>query len=209
MLTLLNAEHALIATDQLVYTAEETTALLDMLSRSEQVSRQAENMNSEMEKSFEATRTEGFQAGFAEGRAKATEELSKQLAVLHEKTEHQSDQIRQQCIDLALEIVRRIGLATGSPQTMADLATHAAAELLPGQSAVLRVPLDDAPAVASLISNEETGTRSIEVKGDAALGPGECVLDTDSGSLHAGLETQLQVMGRSLASRVDSDVITS
>jgi len=133
MLTLLNAEHALIATDQLVYTAEETTALLDMLSRSEQVSRQAENMNSEMEKSFEATRTEGFQAGFAEGRAKATEELSKQLAVLHEKTEHQSDQIRQQCIDLALEIVRRIGLATGSPQTMADLATHAAAELLPGQ----------------------------------------------------------------------------
>ena len=205
LLTLVNHEQALVSTDQLVYTAKETSALLDVIAASECVTEKAADNAKAMEALQADATDKGYNDGLEQGRADAQQALATALAKL--QTQNTSDQsaMREQSIQLAIDIVRRIGLAAGDSNTVASLARQAAEELLPQQQAILRVPVADVEAVNNIFRESPPTGCSIEVREDPSLTSGECALDTDSGTVHAGLETQLRVISDNLIERMQSD----
>ena len=205
LLTLINHEQAVVSTDQLVYTAEETSALLNVVATSERINEKAEN-HAKATKALQSEAIDkGYNEGLEQGRADAQKALANALKELHTRNATDQSALREQGIQLAIDIVRRIGLAAGGSKTVASLARQAAEELLPQQQAILRVPAADIEAVSDIFRESPPIGCHIEVREDPSLTSGECALDTDSGTVHAGLETQLRVIGDNLIERMHAD----
>ena len=136
--------------------------------------------------------TAGLAAGYGEGRAAAMAEVSAELLALTGRADADRARVRNDVSQLALEVVRRIAGEIGEADTVAALASRAAADLLPDAIATVRVRPEALEATAARLA----GNRGLTVIADPTLAFGDCLIETPLGISHAGLDIQLAAVER-------------
>jgi len=200
MLSIFNKNGTTLATDQLVYSAEELGSVETVLAKIAQLDEKLAQANSEIEKAKAEAMALGEQQGFKKGRAIARRKISIALLTSQREVTQQQNRMHEASVQLALEIVRRIGLTCSSSETLVSLAMHSARELEPNEKASLCVHPDMEEAVRARLKHvpDEDVLWLLDVVPDDSLNPDDCFLKTAHGSLFVGLESQLRVIERSL-----------
>ena len=106
------------------------------------------------------------------------------------------DRLRGQAATLALEIVRRIAVDLGPDATVAALAERAVRDLLPEEPIRVRVAAERVGAVSARLWPIHG---RVEVAAEPGLDPDECLIDTPSGHVRAGLAVQLAALEKAFA----------
>jgi type III secretion system HrpE/YscL family protein len=139
----------------------------------------------------------GHEQGLAEGRQAARQELAERLLALNDDARRQHEQLRQQVVPLALQVVHKLLGGFAPDAVLAALARTAMDDLLPSPGLTLWVHPEQCEAVRSRLSGH-TGEPAWpgEVRADPSGAPGTCRLETDHGSVDASLPTQLDQLQR-------------
>ncbi|HUG22603.1 FliH/SctL family protein [Piscinibacter sp.] len=131
------------------------------------------------------------EAGFAAGRGEALRGTGVTLLaawqVAADAARVDAQTLREAVVVLATQVVQRIADDLAPPDVVAALVQRASHELAPDQPAVVRVHPDVAAAV-----RQRAGGSTLDVRADPTLAPLDCVFDTPTGQLLAGLRTQLR-----------------
>ena len=147
----------------------------------------------EVEAIREQSRKEGFDAGYAEGRAAAMAE-AQQLAVTVKKLDAAFEGIEGRVADellaLAVEIGRQVvrGEITARPESLLDVVREALAQL-PHQHAAIFLNPDDASLVRSYIG-DQLGHAGHRINEDPQLKRGDCVIESGSSQVDATVATR-------------------
>jgi len=162
---------------------------------------------SEQEARIETAEREGFEAGFEKGQSEgyeaALEHIAVKLVALTKDAAASREQLRDQSVELALSIVRKIAEGIGTSETVAALATSAARQLAPHEPIVLRVHPDVEQEIrVRLVASSRPAKQFIDIIADSSLAESDCVLETEFGQIKAGLETQLNVLHQKLYGQV-------
>lgn len=143
-----------------------------------------------------AARAEGFEAGRAEGLERAAARTAEVLAETHRVLDAERDRLRGQAAALALDIVRRIAVELGPDATVAALAERAVRDLLPQEPIRVRVAAERVGTVSARLWPIH---ERVEVAAEPGLDPDECLIDTPSGHVRAGLAVQLAALEKAFA----------
>jgi len=205
MLTVYNRNGTTLATSQLVYSPDEVEAVDSVIKKIELLDMKLAKAEEDIQTALEEARELGEKEGFARGRAIARRKISIALLTSQRDVNRQREQLHDSSVELALEIVRRIGLTSPPAETLISLAKNSARELSPNEKATLCVHPEHEKEVKNRLlntSNEEIQWL-LEVAVDDSIEPQDCVLKTAHGSLFVGLESQLRIIERSLNERVN------
>jgi flagellar biosynthesis/type III secretory pathway protein FliH len=144
---------------------------------------------------------EGFQQGFDHGASQWAEALRR----ARERTAELAREARPEVVRLALRVAEKIlrQRIELSPEAMLPMVDEALRVFLSESHArvVLRVHPDDAPALQAREQRwreRHPAIASLAVVPDEAVGRGGCRIETESGTVDATLETQLDVIERHL-----------
>lgn len=158
----------------------------------------ARRIRSEAEAARDAIRAQAVEEGRREGLARA----AGALAAAGAARDRLLAASEQEVVTLALRVARRIlRLELADREgAVAELAARAVAEARERREVVLRVNPADGPAVrASEGALGATLVRArLVVREDPAVAPGAVVVDTEAGRIDAGIEAQLEHLGRVL-----------
>ena len=142
-------------------------------------------------------------AGYAEGRAQALAEVAPRLIDAWDQASRSAQAdvqaLRETVSALAVRVTERLAQDLAPADVISALARRASEEFLPDTSAVLRVHPDVAHAVRERMSGGTPTSAVFDVRADATLGPLDCVFETPSGTLLAGLRDQLSEVMRGWA----------
>lgn len=200
LVTLLNQDSNYVATGQLVYGREETQDLKSLFERLEKLDSLLEKTESEVAILKEKARVDGYARGYDEGKAEARNKLSKALLVSQREVLAAKTDMRPYSVQLAVNIVRKIGLELGKATCITQLAAKCAEEMSSDDYIKLHVSpevVDDVSAnLSSLLI--DSGSPSIDVVVDEELDSTACILSTAFGTVHAGLEDQLSIIQNTL-----------
>lgn len=164
----------------------------------------------------EEARSLGYKDGLEAGRREASAEAEAILQKARDEAESiaaQAGEERQRIlagakedmISLTLAVVRRIlrSEVLARPEAIGDM-IKAALEKVRGQEEItVKVSTGDLPQVESRRGEwlaDLPGTRSLEVKGEEGLGPGDFIIQTDQGYLDGRLERQVREIEEGLRS---------
>ena len=198
LFTLVHTEAVTVATDQLVFSAEETGALQHIIEQAEAVSGIHAGWATKLADAEEQGYNSGHEKGHAAGVKLANEQVATRLLELAEQAAIEREQVRLSAAQMALDIVRSIAKGVGNESLLPALARSAAADLLPNQQAVLHLHPDELAGVErQLQAWSDAGDAVAAITGvvaDDSLAPGGCILETPSGQVVADLETRLRVI---------------
>lgn len=147
-----------------------------------------------------AAHVQGFEAGRAEGLERAAAQVAELLAETHRVLDAERERLRRQAAALALDIVRRIAADLGPDATVAALAERAVRDLLPEEPIRVRVAAERVGTVSARLWPIH---ERVEVLAEPGLGPDECLIDTPSGHVRAGLAVQLAALEKAFG-RLDA-----
>ncbi len=187
-----------VGTDQLVFSAAQTGALQDIVAQAARI----QSLHDAAEQRLGEAEQAGFDAGHARGleagRAEARDECLRQINEHAEQLSGERARVRESAVRLALDIVRAIANELGSDAMLGALARSAALQLLPSESATLRLNPVDCDGVKRRLDTTAKGGMAdsaiIDVVADDSLQRGACVLTTETGQVLADLETQLRII---------------
>lgn len=191
-----------LGTQRWLLTREEATACT---SAAELLGR-LEALHDARQSSLDAAMTQSREAGYAAGHREALQASAEQLLQAWqnaaERAQSDLEVLRQAVISLSVRIVRHIAPALAASEVVSALVSHAVQDLPPDTSTVVRVHPETAAAVREHLQQSGRGPdlRTLEIQPDADLDVFGCVLETPTGQLLAGLDTQLDNIARSLAS---------
>ena len=141
-------------------------------------------------------------------RAAALGKLASSLQLLELRGARLAEEARSDVLELGFEIARRIleaELRTG-PEALFALVRSAVKRV--GESRTVRVRLN--PADAALVNEELSKSGAapmslapIEVTADASLGRGDCVVESDGGSIDGRLASRLAEVRRAVAAAAE------
>ena len=158
----------------------------------------ARRVRAEAEASRDALRAGAVEEGRREGLARA----AAALALAGTERDRLLAAAQREVVSLALQVARRILCLelAGREGAVAELAARALAEARERREVVLRVNPADAPAVRA--AEGALGAvllrAGLVVREDPAVAAGSAVVDTEAGRLDAGIEAQLEHLGRAL-----------
>ena len=189
LVTLFSDEHGFLATDQLVYTADQMHRLHDAASMAAKLS----NAISDQNQMNEAAQSEGFRAGYELGVQQALVESNKQLeqtlAKLHQAYNRDVGLQQEACASLAVDIVRKIAGQVAPADWLCAEATTAAAELVDQTGLVLRVNSAQLDSVQERLAGNPMFERIVA---DEAVAIDGGSIDTRYGKIDVDLETQIE-----------------
>lgn len=200
LITLINHPAAVLATDQLVYDAGEIGALENVVEKVQSLNALLASTQAQIASATASAKESGYAEGLEAAESSAREKLSSALLATQRACNEEREQLRNTGVQLALEIVRKIGLDLGEPESLSALAIHASIELAPEERATLLV----SPVIVKEVrgqlerQNDSTRTNIVDVVADDSVNAGDCVLKTRYGTINAGLETQLAIIESSL-----------
>ena len=152
-----------------------------------------------------AARQAGWQRGRQEGEAAARGELEKKLVVeratlsgalqdFAKEREAYFRRVEAEVVGLSLAIARKIlhREAQVDPLLLAGVVRVSMDKVAVGTHTRLRVPPDQIPAWQGFFAQQPGLLAVPELMGDASLGPGHCLLETELGSTDLTLEAQLK-----------------
>ena len=172
---------------------------------------------------------QGFEAGFAEGmvkgqeqgRAEAFEAAKKEFAAGQKSLVSSCEQIiaqindkgiaweaaaRQDLVDLAMAIARRVVRHVSDRDGQVVLANIEEAVRLAGKRSEVTILVHPGDAEAARVfagslADQRSGCRQVQVIESAEISPGGCRIDWGSGAVDAGIETQLDRIAAELGVR--------
>ena len=184
-----------LATDQPWLAPDEWSACqsaADLLNRLQQ-------MHASQSQCLAAAVAEGRRAGFAAGRDEALRSTSATLLAAWQRASDaaalDAHAVREAIVALSVQVVQRIAADLAAADVVTALARRASEELLPEQAAVIRVH----PELAHAVRERLVDSPHLEVREDPALSALDCVFDTPTGQLLAGLQAQLAQVAQSLS----------
>lgn len=200
MVTLLNGKRNFVATGQLVYDSTESQELTSLVEKAKALDELLENEKTRIEQSCDDASVRGYRNGYEKGKSEARRKLSQALLASQRVRHQETTQVKDQAVQLALDIIRRIGLELGDASCVSMLANRCADDLMTNDTIKLHVNSELVSEVAVKLESLRNSSNSslIEVVDDASLEGTACVLSTNYGTVHAGLEEQLTIIQRSL-----------
>ncbi len=160
------------------------------------------SINDEQIRAREArAREKGREEGLAQGRAEfekklATEKqnLLRTAGEFAQERENYFHRVESEVVGLTLAIARKIlhREAQVDPLLLAGVVRVALDNIAAGTHLRLRVQPDQVPVWREFFSSQADMKALPELMGDATLGPGRCILETELGATDLTLETQLK-----------------
>jgi len=156
-------------------------------------------LDNERKEAVEAGRTEGREAGYAEGKAEVERLIQRTQTVLQRAQDKRTEilqETEQEIINLVLIITRKVVKAiTESQRTVIVSNVIQALRKVKGRgNIIIRVNLADLKLTTShtkdFISLVE-GAKSLQVVEDSTVDEGGCVIETDFGEIDARITSQL------------------
>jgi flagellar assembly protein FliH len=157
------------------------------------------------EEQIRARETQARNKGREEGLAQARAEFEKKLAIekqnllgaageFIQEREKYFHRVESEVVGLTLAIARKIlhREAQVDPLLLAGVVRVGLDNIAAGTRVRLRVHPDQVPVWREFFSSQPDLKALPELMGDATLGPGRCILETELGSTDLTLETQLK-----------------
>lgn len=174
---------------------------------------QAEEILNEARERAAEIRLQAHQDGYHEGRAEGLEEARREMEeamTLVRAAAREAKQIRdriilnseRQVVELVLDVVRKL-VATEldqNPKVVVETVERAIKRA--GSQRIVRIRVNPQDLETVTVAFPE-GTGDWDVVPDGAVSVGGCVIDTESGTIDARLETQLAEVERALTEMTD------
>ncbi|MDH5490951.1 MAG: FliH/SctL family protein [Myxococcales bacterium] len=178
-----------------VLSAEIVDAKLEAMQILERAEQQAAQILERAEEQAAQIEAGARAAGLREGRAQAAGLLLRAERARSQRLSEAEREIVQLGLAAAGKIVRaELALA---PEKIREIVGAVLARARRARSVILRVHPDAAAQVRELLD----GSAKIEL--DPSLEPGDCVVSSELGELHAGVETQLEALERALLDELE------
>lgn len=187
-------------------------------------STQADKLLQETHQCIEQLKTEayhdGFQKGFAqgseEGHAAALANAASQIAEAQAEAKeiilaargqaHEMLQLAEtQIVDIALTIARKVlkREIDENPMTILPIVKEALSKVVDQDNIVLRVNPDDTELLEHAkrdLQHMIGGDKKLAIVADHTVSPGGCLIDTESGTVDASIDTQFAIIKQALRS---------
>jgi len=201
LVTLIHEEQLTLASGKLVYSAEETGALISAVNTAESLAKAHASASERIDNAVEEGRKQGYSEGHEAGLQEGREQVSQQLASLSAQHQQELEQLREQSTQMALQIVRKVAAQIAPDEKLSALASVAARECGPDEAISLHIHPNHCGDVQSRLESaaeHDTALRLVSLVPDDTLDEDGCVLETRYGSVVADLETQLRVIQQNL-----------
>ena len=133
-------------------------------------------------------------------RAEAMEKVAHAVEVLRLQGERLSEQVRSDALEIGFLVARRILEAelSTSPDALFSLVRSAVRKAGESRRVVVRVHPEHLTLVEGAVASGEAGVSAarVEVAADGGLEPGDCVVETDFGTVDGRLRTRLEELFR-------------
>jgi flagellar assembly protein FliH len=140
-------------------------------------------------------------------RAEAMEKVAHGLEVLRLQGERLAEAVRSDALEIGFLVARRIldTELTTSPDALFALVRGALRKAGDVRHVTLRVHPDDLKLVQGEVASGEVGVTAaqIDVAADGSLEPGDCVVDTDFGTVDGRLRTRFEELYRTARSALE------
>jgi flagellar assembly protein FliH len=159
---------------------------------------------------FEHKCEEQYLAGLEKGREESGAEISRALdllsqygQLLRQEKQELSARYENEVIELAFQIARQIlgRELEQKPESVADIAREAVRQVMGADEVTLRVNPEDLGYLRSVqgeLKELLSGSARIEIKAEATVERGGCIVETESGMLDARLASQLTTLKSNL-----------
>ena len=147
-------------------------------------------------------RERGHAAGFAEGFARAQQQMAEQLATLNERRARVLGEASGRISELACAIVARIAPGFDAKQVVPPLVMQAVEAAQAEQFLLIRVHPSvraEAGEGLSAVRQAHPGVGVIELVDDESLDPLSCVVMSEAGEVRAGVAQQIEAIRLALA----------
>jgi flagellar assembly protein FliH len=159
-----------------------------------------ERSQQEKEEAYRNGYSDGLQMGTAKGQEEAAKirgEFNQLIIDVKNQRGEIFRQAEREIIELALAIARRIITvqAESTPEIVIDSARKAVKLLLDRTNLVVKVAPEQEMFIRENIDRlyeMDDRIQKIDIETDRRVGPGGCMLDTESGNVDARIETELQ-----------------
>lgn len=195
LITFINSDRVTLASNKLVYEAEEVNSLTEVLDQADLLQELFDAEKEKIESAVKAGHDAGFEQGQTEGYEAALEHIAVKLVVLAKEANAARDELESSAGNIAVKIVQKIAADLGSEKTIAALAKSAAKEFVQREQLVLRVHPDNLSYMReNVLKPDNQSARFVDVVSDSELTQDDCVLETEFGRVKADLQTQLKVL---------------
>lgn len=174
----------------------------DRLSQLDTLLARANTLYSEATDDIAQARERGHAAGFAEGFARAQQQMAEQLAALNERRARVLGEASGRISELACAIVARIAPGFDAKSIVPPLVMQAVEAAQAEQFLLIRVhPSVRAEVGAGLVAVRQAhpGVGVIELVDDESLDPLSCVVMSEAGEVRAGVAQQIEAIRLALA----------
>lgn len=171
---------------------EELDALLDKVNA----------LYAQAEVEIEQARKSGVSAGFAEGFARAQQQMAEQLASLNERRARVLGEARGRIAELASAIVTRIAPGFDARSVIPPLVLQAVEAAQAEQFLLIRVHpsvREQVGAGLGAVRQAHPAVGVIELVDDESLDPLSCVVVSEAGEVRAGIAQQIEAIRTALA----------
>ena len=161
--------------------------------------REAERVIGRAREARDAIQAEAEQGGRGEGLAAAAAELARVAGVRRARLEALEPELARTALEVARAILGDV--VSAGPDAALALARRALEGARARREVVLRVSPRDAPALRAqggALGSLLQRCPALAVREDAALAPGDVVVETEGGRIDARIETQLAALARAM-----------
>lgn len=170
---------------------------------------EAESSAHELHESAERAARELREAAYDESREAALLEFNQLLLDAHARRDAALADAERDLLRLAVKIAEKIigREVAQDPATLADIASTALRHARQNEALTLRVnPADLATVGAHRARLDPSGrARFLDLVADPRVLPGGCIIESESGTIDAQLDTQLRILERALLARTAGD----
>lgn len=146
---------------------------------------------------------------FAEGHEEALSELTELILDARERRDAVLAEAERDLLRLAVKLAEKIigREVERDPSALADIVAAALRQARQNETFTVRVNPADLPLVEAYRSRLDPAGRArfLDVVADPRVGHGGCVIESESGTIDAQLDTQLRVLERALLTRAGGD----
>lgn len=184
---------------KIILRGEEAAAWVDGYAFLERARQRAGEQDAETRRAVAAARAEGFEAGRREGEAQAAELLARTT----QRVEGYLGGLDQSLAELSLQIVRRVLGEFDDAELISRCVHQALREYRHDMAVTVRVAPERVARVEALLAADDGERPVCRVEGDAQLGASQCLLVSPVAVVDVGLDSQLNVLRRALAAKVE------
>lgn len=146
---------------------------------------------------------------YAEGREEALSELTELILEARERRDAALAEAERDLLRLAVKLAEKIigREVERDPATLADIVANALRHARQNETFTVRVSPADLPLVEAYRARLDPAGRArfLDIVADPRVGHGGCVIESESGTIDAQLDTQLRVLERALLARAGGE----